>query len=113
LKLKIKDVIVQQLDTGYQIARINVNGKTGTRNVRLNNSYPRLKDWLSNGHPMPGNPNDPLFCGYSTKNMGLRLKPHSINTMYEKYKKVTFPKLLEDPLMPEDDRGATPSGRHR
>jgi integrase len=44
LKLKIKDVVVQQLENGYQIARITVNGKTGTRHVRLNNSYPRLKD---------------------------------------------------------------------
>jgi integrase len=84
LKLKIKDVIVQQLDTGYPIARINVNGKTGTRNVRLNNSYPRLKDWLANGHPFPANPNTPLFCGHGNKNTGRRLKPHSINTMYEK-----------------------------
>ncbi len=41
LKLKIKDVVVQQFDNGYQIARITVNGKTGTRNVRVNNSYPR------------------------------------------------------------------------
>lgn len=53
LKLKIKDVVVQQLENSYQIARITVNGKTGTRHVRLNNSYPRLKDWLSNGHPLP------------------------------------------------------------
>ena len=104
LKLKIKDVIVQQLDSGYQIARINVNGKTGTRNVRLNNSYPRLKDWLSNGHPIPGNPNAYLFCGYGTKNIGRRLNPHTINTMYEKHKKVTFPKLLDDPLVTEEDR---------
>jgi integrase len=44
LKLKIKDVVVQQLDNGYQIARITVNGKTGTRHVRLNNAYPRLKE---------------------------------------------------------------------
>jgi integrase len=64
LKIKIKDVVVQQLDDGRQIARITVNGKTGTRNVRLNNSYPRLKEWLSNGHhPFPGYPNAPLFCG--------------------------------------------------
>jgi hypothetical protein len=59
LKLKIKDIVVQPLENGYQIARITVNGKTGTRNVRLNNSYPRLKDWLSNGHPYEGNPNAP------------------------------------------------------
>jgi integrase/recombinase XerD len=104
LKLKIKDVIVQQLDSGYQIARINVNGKTGTRNVRINNAYPRLKDWLANGHPIPGNPNAYLFCGYGTKNIGRRLNPHTINTMYEKHKKITFPKLLDDPLVTEEDR---------
>ncbi len=56
LKLKIKDVVVQQLENGYQIARVTVNGKTGTRSVRLDNSYPRLKYWLSYGHPFPGVP---------------------------------------------------------
>jgi integrase len=30
LKLKIKDIITQRLDSGYQIAKITVNGKTGT-----------------------------------------------------------------------------------
>jgi len=94
LRIKIKDVIAQQLEGGYQIARVVVNGKTGTRNVRLNNSYPRLKDWLTNGHPFPGNPNAALFCGYGTKNKGRRLIPHTINTIYENYKKITFPKLL-------------------
>ncbi len=73
LKLKIKDVIVQRLENGYQIARITVNGKTGTRHVRLNNSYPRLKDWLTNGHPYAANPNAPLFCGTGRKNTGKRL----------------------------------------
>jgi integrase/recombinase XerD len=105
LKLKIKDVIAQRLENGYQIARINVNGKTGTRNVRLNNSYPRLKEWLSSGHPVPGNQNAYLFCGVGHKNYhGRRLAPHTINAIYEKYKKVVFPKLLEDPLVPEEDK---------
>ena len=105
LKLKIKDVIAQLLDNRYQIARINVNGKTGTRNVRLNNSYPRLKEWLSNGHPVPGNQNAYLFCGIGHKNNnGRKLAPHTINGIYEKYKKVVFPRLLEDPLVPEEDK---------
>jgi len=104
LRMKIKDIIVQQLDNGYQIARINVNGKTGTRNVRLNNSYPRLKDWLSNGHPVPGNPNAALFCGLGRKNNGRRLAAHTINAIYGNYKKIVFPKLLEDPLVPEEDK---------
>jgi integrase len=104
LKLKIKDIVVQQLESGYQIARITVNGKTGTRNVRLNNSYPRLKDWLTNGHPFPGNPNAALFCGVGKKNTGRRLASHTINTMYDRYKKVHFAKLLQDPLVPEEDK---------
>ncbi len=104
LRLKIKDVVVQQLENGYQIARITVNGKTGVRNIRLNNSYPHLKDWLSNGHPYPGNPNAPLFCGTGNKNTGKRLARHRINTAYADYKKKQFPKLLEDPLVPEEDK---------
>jgi hypothetical protein len=105
LRLKIKDVVVQQLDnSGYQIARITVNGKTGSRNVRLNNSYPRLKDWLTNGHPFAGNPNTYLFCGSGRKNTGRSLTGHSINAIYERYKKIHFPKLLDDPLVPEEDK---------
>ena len=105
LNIKIKDVVVQQLADGYQVARITVNGKTGTRHVRLNNSYPRLKEWLSNGnHPYPSNPNAPLFCGTGTKNTGRRLASHSIHTVYEKYKKVHFPQLLKDPQVPEQDK---------
>jgi len=105
LKLKIKDVVAQQLDSGYQIARIMVNGKTGTRNVRLNNSYPRLKDWLTNGHPFAGNPNAFLFCGIGRKNNGRRLSAHTINARYEYYKKVHFPtNVLQDPLVPEEDK---------
>jgi hypothetical protein len=104
LKLKIKDVVVQQLENGYHVARITVNGKTGTRHVRLNNSYPRLKDWLSNGHPYPANPNAPLFCGIGTKNTGRKLAHNTIYTIYDDYKKVHFPKLLDDPLVPEEDK---------
>lgn len=105
LKLKIKDIVVQQLDNGYQIARITVNGKTGTRHVRLNNSYPRLKEWLSNGnHPYPGNPNVPLFCGTGKKNTGKRVASHTINAIYDNYKKEHFPKLLDDSMVPEEEK---------
>jgi hypothetical protein len=104
LKLKIKDVVAQQLDNGYQIARIMVNGKTGTRNVRLNNSYPRLKDWLTNGHPFAGNPNASLFCGIGKKNNGRRLSAHTINARYA-YKKIHFPtNVLQDRLVPEEEK---------
>jgi integrase/recombinase XerD len=104
LRIKVKDVIVQQLENGYQIARINVSGKTGFRNVRLNNAYPRVKDWLSNGHPYPAYPNSPLFCGVGSKNTGRSVTRHTIHAMYASYKKERFPKLLNDPLVPEDDK---------
>lgn len=104
LKLRIKDVVVQQLQDGYQVARITVNGKTGTRHVRLNNSYPRLKDWLSNAHPYPSNQNAPLFCGTGRKNTGKKLAQNTMHAVYEAYKKTHFPRLLEDPLVPEEDK---------
>jgi integrase len=105
LRLKIKDVVAQRLDnSGAQIARITVNGKTGTRNVRLHNSYPRLKDWLTNGHPFAGNPNAALFCGNGKKNNGRRLADNAINAMYYRYKNVVFPKVLKDQLAPEEDK---------
>ena len=105
LRLKIKDVVVQQLENGYHIARITVNGKTGTRHVRLNNSYPRLRDWLSNGHhPYPANPNSPLFCGNGRKNTSKRLSRNAIYDIYNRYKKVHFPHLLQDPLVPDEDK---------
>jgi integrase len=104
LRLRIKDVVIQQLENGYQVARITVNGKTGTRHVRLNNSYPRLKDWLRQGHPYPDNPNSPLFCGTGTKNAGKRLARNTMFVCYYKYKKVDFPKLLDDPMVPEEDK---------
>ena len=96
LKLKIKDIVTQQLDNGCQVARITVNGKTGTRHVRLYSSHPRLKDWLSMGHPYPSNPNAPLFCGIGKKNTGKRLTPHIMYMAYDKYKKIHFPRLLQD-----------------
>jgi hypothetical protein len=97
--------VVQQLDNGYQIARIPVNGKTGQRSVRLNNAYPRLKEWLSNGHhPYPGNPNAPLFCGTGKKSIGRRITTHAIYAAYAHYKQVVFPKVLQDPLVPEEDK---------
>ncbi|HEX2169753.1 MAG TPA: tyrosine-type recombinase/integrase [Nitrososphaera sp.] len=104
LRLKIRDVIAQRTDSGYQIARIMVNGKTRTRNMRLHSSYPSLKDWLTNGHPFAGNPNAALFCSYGTKNRGRRLSARTINAVYDRYKKLNFPRLLEDPLVPGDDK---------
>ncbi|MDQ4066888.1 MAG: site-specific integrase, partial [Thermoproteota archaeon] len=104
LKIRIKDIIFQQMEEGYQIARLSVNGKTGIQNKRLYNSLPRLKDRLSNGHPYPANPNSPLFCGVGRKNTGRALIRHRIHSIYQHYKAVHFPQILKDPLVPEEDK---------
>ena len=104
LRLKIKDVVIQQLDGGYHIAKITLNGKRGVRNVRLNNSYPYFKEWLSFGHPFPSYPNSPLFCGVSKKNTGGRIKLSAVESFYDRYKKKHFPKLLDNPTVPEEDK---------
>jgi integrase/recombinase XerD len=104
LKIKIKDIVFQQTEEGYQIARLTVNGKTGVQNKRLYNSLPRLKDWLTNGHPYPANPNSPLFCGFGRKNTGRVLVRHRIHSIYQHYKEVHFPQILKDPLVPEEDK---------
>ncbi|MDQ4101889.1 MAG: zinc ribbon domain-containing protein, partial [Thermoproteota archaeon] len=96
---------IQQLDGGYQIAKITVNGKRGVRNVRLNNSYPYLKEWLSFGHhPFPSYLNAALFCGVGRKKAGGRIGLGAIESVYYRYKKEYFPKLLEDPSVPEEDK---------
>jgi integrase/recombinase XerD len=106
LKLKIKDVVIEKLDNGYHSARITVNGKTGTRNVTITNSYPYLKDWLTHEHPYGNNPNAPLFCGVGKKSRGKRIaNTRTIHAIYaDHYRKIVFPKLLEDPLIPEEEK---------
>ena len=106
LKLHIKDVVIEKLDSGYHSARITVNGKTGTRDVTITNSYPYLKDWLSHGHPYGNNPNAPLFCGVGRKNNGRRISsPRIIHSIFVyHYQKTVFPRLLNDPLVPEEDK---------
>ncbi len=103
LKMKVKDIVTIQTEA-YQIAKVTVNGKTGTRTVRINSSYPHLKKWLSQGHPFPGVPDAPLFCGVGNKNTGRRLSPRTINAMYQNYKNVYFPQLLDSPTVAPEDK---------
>jgi integrase/recombinase XerD len=101
LKLKIRDIAFKSIGTS-QYAEVLVNGKTGTRPIPLINSIPYLKDYLSNEHPQPGNPNSPLICGIGKK-LGRHIDPMRIYQIYDKYKTEIFPKMLESPeVLPED-----------
>ena len=106
LNLRIKDVVFKVTDDGKHYAEVLVNGKTGTRHIPLFNSVPYLKDWLSNGHPQPGNPNAFLFCGERRSRSFLKpLKPNAILIIYKYiYQQDLFPKLLENPTVPPEDK---------
>ncbi len=100
LGLRIKDVTFK-MTNDRQIAEALVNGKTGSRSVLLINSIPYLKDYWDD-HPQRTNPNAYLIFGMG-KGYGKRLSKDFMNIVYSRYKKVFFPKLLEDPkVLPED-----------
>jgi integrase/recombinase XerD len=101
LNLKIKDLSFKT-SGNFQYAEVLVNGKTGSRQIPLISSIPYVKDWLDE-HPQMGNPNAPLICGFG-KSLGRRIKPLSLNGIYDNYKKGLFPKLLLDPNVPSEDK---------
>jgi integrase/recombinase XerD len=102
LNLKIKDIIFKSVDK-YQYAEVLVNGKTGTRHIPLIQSIPYIKDWLST-HPSRNNPKSPLFIGLGKRSMGRQLTTAGLYDIYKDYKKVFFPRLLEDPTIPNEDK---------
>jgi hypothetical protein len=61
LKLRIKYCVFKS-DGDCQYAEVLVDGKTGTRPIRLINSIALLKDYLNNEHLQSGNLNTPLIC---------------------------------------------------
>jgi integrase len=100
LSLKIKDVMFKLTPDGKkQYAEVWLNGKTGPRQTPLTQSIPYVKDWLSE-HPSRNNPNSPLFVSVNNHRNGRkRLAANSMFRIYDYYKKVFFPKLLEDPAV--------------
>jgi integrase len=100
-KLKIKDINFKN-SGNHQYAEVLLNGKTGSRSIPLISSIPYLKDWL-NQHPQSGNPNSPLICGLG-KSLGKRLTAHAIYHIYLNFREKLFPKLLENPDVPPEDK---------
>ena len=102
LKLKIRDIAFKSIGNS-QYVEVVVNGKTGTRPILLINSIPYLKDYLDHEHPMPSNPNSPLICGIG-KSLGKHISSIGIAKVYSKYKREIFPKLVESPNVPLEDK---------
>jgi len=102
LKLRIKDVTFKLAPDRKQYAEILVNGKTGTRPIPLINSLPWIKDWLSQ-HPQPTNLNSILLCGFG-KSLNRAIYIRTLDRIYYDYKNEFFPKLLDNPNIPDEDK---------
>jgi integrase len=103
LGIKIKEVVFKSVDN-KRYAEVLVNGKTGSRHIPLIQSIPYIKEWLSN-HPSRNNPNSPLFVSLSKQSMGRKqLTTNSLHSIYKYYKEEFFPKLLADPIVPNEDK---------
>src|SRR5918912_3114383 len=104
LKVRIKYIVFKIVTpNNHQYAEVFVNGKTGSRHLPLINSIPYVKDWLDHEHPQPSNPNCIFLCGFG-KSIGRALKTNSLWGIYEKYRQEFFPKLLESPDVPPEDK---------
>jgi hypothetical protein len=102
LKLRIKDVVFKS--TGNrQYAEVLVNGKTRSRSIPLIDSIPYVKDYLNHEHPQSANPNAIFLCG-NRKSLGGILNISSLAQIYGRYKYELFPKLLNDPNVPPEDK---------
>jgi hypothetical protein len=101
LKLRIKDIVYKNAGNS-QYAQIQVNGKVGNRTIPLILSIPYVKDWIDD-HPQRANLNAHLFCGLK-KNFGRALTRYAIYDGYDHYKREVFPKLLQDPDVPAEDK---------
>jgi integrase len=102
LKLRIRDIVFKSAGD-RQYAEVLVNGKTGSRHIPLIDSIPYVKDYLDHEHPQPGNQNAIFLCA-TGKSLGRVLQIGSLNAVYDDYKKQVFPKLLDDPNVPPEDK---------
>ena len=103
LNLRIRDVVFKTTGN-HQYAEILVNGKTGSRHIPLLSSLPYVKEWLEL-HPQRGNSNTYLISSFTRRTkFGDKMKPHSLNVIYRKYKEEFFPSLLLDPKVSPEDK---------
>jgi integrase len=105
LSLRIKDVIFKVSSTGMQYAEVHImESKTKPRTLPLIFSIPYLEDWIDS-HPMRNNPKAFLFPSLGDFNFGEQLSENALYKLYTRtYQKRYFPKLLEDPSIPDRDK---------
>ena len=102
--IKIREIHFKLTSDQKQYAELYVNGKTGARSIPLFDSLPYLKDWI-NSHPQPGNPGALLIPSLSHRSFGRKMTRSGIGSIYGRYKAHFFPRLLEDPNIPSEDKG--------
>src|SRR5207249_748232 len=102
LKLRIRDIVFKIAPDKKHYAEMVVNGKTGSRSIPLIYSIPHLKDWIRQ-HPQSGNPKSILLCGLG-KSLGRVISVTSLDALYERYKENFFPRVLESPNVPPEDK---------
>jgi hypothetical protein len=103
LSIKIREIQVKLTGGQKQYAEIHINGKTGPRSVPLFDSLPYLKEWI-NSHPQPGNPSALLIPSLSRRSFGRKMTVSAVGSIYTRYKAQFFPRLLEDPNIPLEDK---------
>ncbi len=103
LGMKVRSVHFKLTDDEKQYAEVLVNGKTGSRYIPLIDSIPYLKDWIDS-HPQPGNPNALLIPSLNHSTFGRKMSQRAIYMIYKRYKTDFFPRLLEDPNAPPEDK---------
>ena len=103
LGISVRSVHFKLTADNKQYAEVLVNGKTGSRHIPLIYSIPYLKDWIYN-HPQPGNPNALLIPSMNHSTFGRKMSSRAIFMIYKRYKTDFFPRLLEDPNLPPEDK---------
>jgi integrase len=105
LSLRIKDIAFKLSSTKKTYAEVNItSSKTKPRTLPLIFSLPYLKDWIDS-HPMKNNPNSFLFISLADSNHGKKLSENALYKQFTRtYCKSYFPKLIDDPGIPELDK---------
>ena len=105
MKYEIEDKRYHIQNCGQSsVCRSPSQWKNEPRHIPLIDSIPYLKDYLDHEHPQSGNSNSILICG-TGRSLGRKIGGGTIYQIYHKYKEEQFPRLLESPAVPSEDKG--------